>query len=182
MREAERLARQGVVEAQEDVFYLYFEEFWEAARSGNADKSLIEARKREYKLFEKLMPPRVITLEGEIISGEYEVGNLPEGALPGTPVSAGVVEGRARVILDPSKADLMEDDILVTVFTDPSWTPLFVSVKGLVTEIGGVGTHGSVITREYGIPGVVGVENATKLIEDGQRIRINGSVGYVELL
>lgn len=182
MHEAERLAQQGVVEAPEDVFYLYFEEFWEAARTGKADKSVIEARKREYKLFEKLTPPRVITSEGEIINGEYETGNLPEGALPGTPVSSGVVEGRARVILDPSKADLMEGDILVTVFTDPSWTPLFVSVKGLVTEIGGVGTHGAVITREYGIPGVVGVENATKLINDGQRIRINGSTGYVELL
>lgn len=182
MREAERLAQSGAVNAPEDVFYLYFNEFWEAAKTGKADKDLIETRKREFKLFEKLTPPRVITSEGEIITGEYVAENMPEGALPGTPVSAGVAEGRARVVLDPAKADLSEGDILVAVFTDPSWTPLFVSVKGLVTEIGGVGTHGAVITREYGIPGVVGVENATKLIMDGQRIRINGSTGYVELL
>lgn len=182
MREAERLAQSGAVDAPGDVFYLYFNEFWEVAKTGKVDKDLIESRKREFKLYEKLTPPRVITSEGEIITGEYTVENIPEGALPGTPVSVGVIEGRARVILDPSKADLMEGDILVTVFTDPSWTPLFVSAKGLVTEIGGVGTHGAVIAREYGIPGIVGVENATTLIKDGQRIRINASAGYVELL
>ena len=73
-------------------------------------------------------------------------------------------------------------DILVTKFTDPGWTPLFVSVKGLVTEVGGLMTHGSVIAREYGIPAVVGVENVTKLVQDGQRIRVNGTEGYVEIL
>jgi len=77
----------------------------------------------------------------------------------------------------------MEDgDILVTQFTDPSWTPLFVSIKGLVTEVGGLMTHGAVIAREYGLPSVVGVENATKRIKDGQRIRVNGTEGYVEVL
>jgi len=77
-------------------------------------------------------------------------------------------------------ADLEDGDILVTVFTDPSWTPLFVSIKGLVTEVGGLMTHGAVIVREYGLPAVVGVENATKLIKDGQRIRVNGTEGFVE--
>ncbi|MEN6324789.1 MAG: PEP-utilizing enzyme, partial [Syntrophomonas sp.] len=71
---------------------------------------------------------------------------------------------------------------LVTKFTDPGWTPLFISVKGLVTEVGGMMTHGSVIAREYGLPAVVGVDDATKLIKDGQRVRINGSEGYVEIL
>lgn len=79
-------------------------------------------------------------------------------------------------------ADLQEGDILITTFTDPSWTPLFVSIKGLITEIGGIMTHGSVIAREYGLPAVVGVENATKLIKDGDRIRVNGTEGYVEIL
>ncbi|MFR1804738.1 MAG: PEP-utilizing enzyme, partial [Faecalispora jeddahensis] len=64
----------------------------------------------------------------------------------------------------------------------PSWTPVFVSIKSLVTEVGGMMTHGSVIAREYGLPAVVGVENATKLIKDGQRIRVNGTEGYVEIL
>jgi pyruvate,water dikinase len=79
-------------------------------------------------------------------------------------------------------ADLEDGDILVTPFTDPSWTALFVSIKGLVTEVGGLMTHGAVIAREYGLPAVVGVENATKLIKDGQRIRVNGTEGYVEIL
>ena len=79
-------------------------------------------------------------------------------------------------------AVLEDGDILVTSFTDPSWTPLFVSIKGLVTEVGGLMTHGAVIAREYGLPAVVGVENATKLIKDGQRIRVHGTEGYVEIL
>ena len=79
-------------------------------------------------------------------------------------------------------AALEEGDILVTSFTDPSWTPLFVSISGLVTEVGGLMTHGAVIAREYGIPAVVGVDHATRRIQDGQRIRVNGSDGYVEIL
>ncbi|MBS4161639.1 phosphoenolpyruvate synthase, partial [Klebsiella pneumoniae] len=130
----------------------------------------------------KLTPPRLMTSEGEVIFGEYHSGSLPEGALPGIPVSAGVIEGRARVVLKLEEADIEEGDILVTAFTDPSWTPLFVSVKGLVTEVGGLMTHGAVIAREYGLPAVVGVENATKAIKDGQRIRINGAEGYVEIV
>ena len=80
------------------------------------------------------------------------------------------------------EAAVEEGDILVTTFTDPSWTPLFVSLKGLVTEVGGLMTHGAVIAREYGLPAVVGVADAVKLIKDGQRIRVNGTEGYVEIL
>ena len=96
--------------------------------------------------------------------------------------SAGTVEGRARVVLDMGDADLEGGDILVTAYTDPSWTPAFVAVSGLVTEVGGLMTHGAVIAREYGLPAVVGVPNATRLIRDGQRIRVHGTDGYVELL
>jgi phosphoenolpyruvate synthase/pyruvate phosphate dikinase len=88
------------------------------------------------------------------------------------PVSSGVIEGRARVIIKIEDANIQTGDILVTTFTDPSWTPFFVSIKGLVTEVGGLMTHGVVIAREYGLPAVVGVENATKLIKDGQLIRV----------
>ncbi|HEV2353456.1 MAG TPA: PEP-utilizing enzyme, partial [Puia sp.] len=101
---------------------------------------------------------------------------------PGLPVSSGVVEGRARVIRQIEDASLREGDILVTVFTDPGWTPAFVSIKGLVTEVGGLMTHGAVIAREYGLPAVVGVLDATRLIRDGQRIRVNGTEGYIEVL
>jgi len=81
---------------------------------------------------------------------------MPEGDIVGIAVSSGVVEGRARVILKMEDADLEDGDILVTPFTDPSWTPLFVSIKGLVTEVGSLMTHGAVIAREYGLPAVVG--------------------------
>jgi rifampicin phosphotransferase len=123
-----------------------------------------------------------MTSEGEIITGEYDTPNMPEDALPGIAVSSGIIEGRARVVSSFEDAELEDGDILVTQFTDPSWTPLFVSIKGLVTEVGGLMTHGAVIAREYGLPAVVSVENATELIKDGQMIRINGTEGYIEIL
>ena len=79
-------------------------------------------------------------------------------------------------------ADMKDGDILTTSFNDPSWTPLFVSIKVLVTEVGRLMTHGAVIASEYDLQAVVGVENATKLIKDGQRIRVHGTEGYVEIL
>jgi pyruvate,water dikinase len=124
----------------------------------------------------------VLTSEGEAIEGSYRRDDVPPGALVGLPVSAGTVEGRARVILDMADADLEAGDILVTAYTDPSWSPLFVAIAGLVTEVGGLMTHGAVIAREYGLPAVVGVEGATRLIADGQRIRVRGGDGYVEIL
>ncbi|PYI55532.1 phosphoenolpyruvate synthase [Paenibacillus flagellatus] len=182
LKEAEQLVQAGVIQEKEDIYYLTFEELHEVVRSKNLDYRIIGKRKDEYKLYEKLTPPRVMTSDGEIVAGRYKRENLPDGALVGLPVSAGVVEGRARVILDMEAADLEEGDILVTTFTDPSWTPLFVSIKGLVTEVGGLMTHGAVIAREYGLPAVVGVENAVKRIKDGQRIRVNGTEGYIEIL
>src|SRR5205809_6123640 len=145
-------------------------------------KQITIKRKKENKICERMTPPRVMTSDGEIIAGEYKRENLPAEAIVGLPVSSGVIEGRARVILHMEDADLEEGDIVVTSFTDPSWTPLFVSIKGLVTEVGGLMTHGAVIAREYGLLAVIGVENATKLIKDGQRIRVNGTDGYVEIL
>lgn len=182
LKEAERLVQAGVIHDKEDVYYLTFEEFHEVVRTNKLDDQIINKRKEDYKFFEKLTPPRVFTSDGETLSGEYTRENLPTNAIVGLPVSSGVIEGRARVILNMENADLEDGDILVTSFTDPGWTPLFVSIKGLVTEVGGLMTHGSVIAREYGLPAVVGVENATRLIEDGQRIRVNGTEGYIEIL
>ena len=182
LKEADNLVQKGVIREKEDIYYLTFWELWEAVKTNRLDYSLITKRKEEHEVFEKLTPPRVITSEGEVISGEYDTGNIPQGALAGVPVSSGIIEGRARVILRMEDADIEEGDILVTAYTDPSWTPVFTSIKGLVTEVGGMMTHGAVVAREYGLPAVVSVEDATKLIKDGQRIRINGTEGYVELL
>ncbi|PZF71892.1 phosphoenolpyruvate synthase [Taibaiella soli] len=182
LNEALKLTQAGIIREPEDIFYLRFDEVAETVRAQQLDYQIIDLRKDEYEAFTKLKPPRVMTSEGEVISSAYKRENLPEKALVGLAVSAGLVEGRARVILKMEDAVLEEGDILVTSFTDPSWTPVFVSIKGLVTEVGGLMTHGAVIAREYGLPAVVGVENATKLIRDGQRIRVHGTDGWIELL
>ena len=180
--EAARLVTAGVLPEPEDIFYLTFGELRDVVRSGQADQGLIRQRKQQFLAQAALTPPRVLTSDGEAVAGSYRRGDVPPGALTGLPVSAGTVEGRARVVLDLAEADLGPDDILVTPYTDPSWTPVFVAIRGLVTEVGGLMTHGAVIAREYGLPAVVGVEHATRLIADGQRIRVHGTDGYVELL
>ncbi|MES5893556.1 phosphoenolpyruvate synthase [Bacillus cereus group sp. RP43] len=182
LKETEQLLQNNVIHEIEDIYYLTFEELHEVVRTNKLDSEVINKRKNEYKLYEKLTPPRVMTSDGEIITGKYKRENLPAEAIVGLPVSSGVIEGRARVILNMEDANLEDGDILVTAFTDPGWTPLFVSIKGLVTEVGGLMTHGAVIAREYGLPAVVGVENATKIINDGQRIRVHGTEGYIEIL
>ncbi|MFD4646860.1 rifamycin-inactivating phosphotransferase [Streptomyces sp. NPDC058441] len=182
LAEAERLVQADVLSEKEDVFYLTFQELHDAARSHQMDDQLIHRRKEAFRSYHALTPPRVLTSDGEALTGAYRRDDVPAGALIGVPVSAGSIEGRARVILDMAEADLEAGDILVTAFTDPSWSPLFVGIAGLVTEVGGLMTHGAVIAREYGLPAVVGVEHATRLIRDGQRIRVHGTDGYVEIL
>jgi phosphoenolpyruvate synthase/pyruvate phosphate dikinase len=182
LEEAERLVQAHVLREKEDIFYLTFRELHDVVRTNQVDDQLIRQRKDAFKSYQALTPPRVLTSDGEGIAGAYRRDDLPAGALVGLPVSAGTIEGRARVILDMAEADLEAGDILVTAYTDPSWTPLFVAIKGLVTEVGGLMTHGAVIAREYGLAAVVGVEHATRLIRDGQRIRVHGTDGYVEIL
>ncbi|WP_282687034.1 MULTISPECIES: rifamycin-inactivating phosphotransferase [unclassified Streptomyces] len=182
LAEAGRLVRDGVLAEREDVYYLTFQELEDVVRSRRVDDRLIARRREEFRSYETLTPPRVLTSDGDAVTGSYRRDDVPAGALAGLAVSTGSVEGRARVILDLGDAELEEGDILVTRFTDPSWSPLFLGVAGLVTEVGGLMTHGAVIAREYGLPAVVGVDRATRLIRDGQRIRVHGTDGYVEIL
>jgi pyruvate,water dikinase len=182
LEEAERLVQAHVLRETDDIFYLTFQELHDVVRTHQVDDQLIRQRKDAFRSYQALTPPRVLTSDGEVVAGTYRREDLPIGALIGLPVSAGIVEGRAHVILDMAEADLEPGDILVTAYTDPSWSPLFVAINGLVTEVGGLMTHGAVIAREYGLPAVVGVENATHLVQDGQRIRLNGTQGYIEIL
>jgi pyruvate,water dikinase len=182
LKEAAKLVERGVVGRSDDIYFLSFEEFRQAVRTGRLDHNLITRRRSEFEAYERLTPPRIVTSEGEVPAGAYKNVRVPSSALAGIPASAGTVEGRARIILTLADAYLEEGDILVTTFTDPSWTPAFLNVKGLVTEVGGTMTHGAVVAREYGLPAVVGVDGATRLIPDGERIRVNGTEGYVELL
>jgi pyruvate,water dikinase len=180
--DAGRLVQARVLGEKEDIFYLTFGELHDVVRTNQVDDQLIRQRKDAFRWYQALTPPRVLTSDGEAVAGTYRRADVPAGALVGLPVSAGTAEGRARVILDMAEADLEAGDILVTTYTDPSWTPAFVAIKALVTEVGGLMTHGAVIAREYGLPAVVGVEHATQLIRDGQRIRVHGTDGYIEIL
>ncbi len=182
LEEAERLVLAHVLREREDIFYLTLQELRDVVRARQVDDQLIVQRKEAFRSYQALTPPRVLTSDGEAIAGAYRGHDWPAGALVGLPVSAGIIEGRARVILDMAEADVEAGDILVTAYTDPGWTPLFVAIKGLVTEVGGPMTHGAVIAREYGLPAVVGVEHATQWIRNGQRIRVHGTDGYVEIL
>jgi len=122
LKEAERLVQANVLHEKEDIYYLAIEELQEAIRTNKLDYQVIDKRKDQYRSYEKLTPPRVITSEGEIITGQYKRENIPATAIAGLPVSSGVVEGRARVVLNMEDADLEDGDILVTSFTDPSYT------------------------------------------------------------
>ena len=180
--EAERLVGAKVLDTEEDIFFLRFDELHDVVRTQRADDRLIRDRREAFDSYRTLRPPRVLTSDGEAVAGTYRRDDLPAGAFVGLPVSAGIVEGRARVVVDMAEADVEPGDILVTAYTDPSWSPLFVGISGLVTEVGGLMTHGAVIAREYGLPAVVGVEDTTRRIEDGQRIRLDGTRGYVEVV
>jgi phosphoenolpyruvate synthase/pyruvate phosphate dikinase len=182
LAEAATLVESGVLGRADDVHYLSFEEFREAVRTGEVDPDLITRRRARFDADARLTPPRIITSDGEVPAGSYEDTRAPAGTLPGIAASAGTVEGRARIVPDLTNADVEPGDILVTTFTDPGWTPIFLSVSGVVTEVGGAMTHGAIVAREYGLPAVVGVEDATRRIRDGQRIRVDGTAGYVQLL
>jgi pyruvate,water dikinase len=181
-REAAALVTAGVLDRVDDADFLTFDELRDAVVLRVADPALIERWRAEFAWFESLVLPRVLTSDGVALSGRYRRDGVPDGALLGLGVSSGVVEGRARVVTDLGAGDLEPGDILVTAHTDPSWSPVFVAIAGLVTEVGGLMTHGAVVAREYGLPAVVSVDGATRTIRDGQRIRVDGSAGIVEIL
>lgn len=184
LEEAGKLVQTGVLNEINDVFYLTLDEVRDLEKGafGKNVHQFIMERKQQEEVNKKWTPPRVMTSEGEIITGRRRGTNAPEGALIGTPVSSGVVEGYAKIVLHPEDANLNEGEIMIAPFTDPGWTPLFHSAKALVMEVGGMMTHGAVVAREYGIPSVVGIDNATKIIKNGDYIRIDGTQGYVLIL
>ncbi|MGE5465505.1 MAG: phosphoenolpyruvate synthase [Syntrophothermus sp.] len=180
-QEANILVAARVLQNADDIFWFSLPEIKEIIARQQADQSIIDKRKNKFLLDSKLTPPRAMTSEGEIITSRAAF-KIPAGALAGSPVSAGTVVGHARVVLKLEEAHLNRGDILVASYTDPSWTPLFPLVAGLVTEVGGLMTHGAVVAREYGIPAVVGVEGATRKITDGQCIRVDGTLGIIEFI
>ncbi len=174
----------GRLDAPDGVFQLTLGELIAGLESPAIDLRRVASERRLAEArFPELRPPRVMTSEGEIPEVRHAtILDLPPGALAGASASAGVVEGLARVVLDPATTILTPGEILVAPFTDPGWTPLFINAAALVMEVGGLMTHGSVVAREYGIPAVVGVLEATTRIRSGQRLRVDGNRGFVEVL
>ena len=179
----DHLRAHGQIDEPDDVWFLEFAELTGALDDGARPlRDLVAERRAAHKRYQRLYPPRVLTSEGESPVVHHATDALPDGALAGTPVSAGVVEGPARIVLDPDREVLKPGEILIAPFADPGWTPLFLNAAGLIMEVGGLMTHGSVVAREYGIPAVVCVPEATKKIQTGQRVRVDGDLGYVEML
>ncbi len=181
---AQELVTQGHLEHAEDIFFIPFETLKRAAQADALDLKEVVARNRadyERELTRRQMP-RLLLSTGETFYGGLSGAGAGPDDLVGEAVSPGVVEGVVRVVLDPRGARLVPGEILVCPATDPGWTPLFLAAGGLVMEIGGMVTHGSVVAREYGIPAVVGVEAATTRLKTGQRVRVDGNTGRVTIL
>jgi phosphohistidine swiveling domain-containing protein len=181
--QAEVLVGDGRLDHPDDIWHLDLAELIDLVAEPEREiRPLIARRQAEFARTRKLIPPRVITSDGELFNVPPRRSGLPEGALVGIAASSGTVEGVAKVVLDPTKDILAKGEILIAPFTDPGWTPLFINAAALVMEVGGLMTHGSVVAREYGIPAVVGVPGATAQIKTGQRVRVHGDAGFVEIL
>ncbi|MEA3335150.1 MAG: PEP/pyruvate-binding domain-containing protein [Chloroflexota bacterium] len=177
------LVAAGVLNRAEDLFFLRYRELQALAANQDRDwKALVAERRARYERETmRAQVPRLLLSDGTafyegIAAAQDQDG---EGSITGTPVSPGIVEGIVRVVFDPHETMLLPGEILVCPGTDPAWTPLFLVAGGLVMEVGGLMTHGSVVAREYGIPAVVGVHRATSRLQTGQRIRVDGSTGVV---
>jgi phosphohistidine swiveling domain-containing protein len=176
------LTDRGRIAHGDDVFFLDLAE----ARRGLAGEDLtvlVRERRAAYELeLRRRHIPRLLLSDGTEPEAVGVAADHPEGALVGSPASAGTVTAKARVVLDPVGAHLEPGEILVAPSTDPGWTPLFLTAGGLVMEMGGSNSHGAVVAREYGIPAVVGVPDATSLISSAQTVTVDGAAGLVLLL
>ncbi len=174
----EELVVQGRLEDKMDIFYASFADI----RSGEKLQDLVKKNKEDYARELERTAPRIITSTGECIYTTLEEVEK-EDTLIGIPVSPGVYEGKVRLMKHPEEGvKLGKGEILVTKATTPAWTPLFLKIGGLIMETGGPISHGSVVAREYGVPAVAGVKDATARLKDGQSVRINGETGSVQLL
>ncbi|MCX6047464.1 MAG: PEP-utilizing enzyme [Chloroflexi bacterium] len=185
LQSGEELVQQAVLDRPDDIFFLQLEELKGLAAGYLIDwKALVIERRALYER-EKLRRqiPRVLLSDGRAFYGGAHAATPDQvGVLSGTPVSPGMVEGLVHVVFDPHTSQLAPGEILVCPGTDPAWTPLFLTAGGLVMEVGGLMTHGSVVAREYGIPAVVGVHDATTRLQTGQRVRVDGARGEVVVL
>ncbi len=177
-----RQVQRGVLECADDFLFLSIPEAEKIAR-GELDnawvRQQIPIRRREFATYMRMDPPLVVRSDGKPVVKRPAGGDV----LTGAAASPGVVRGPARILFDPADgAALHRGDILVAKFTDPGWTPLFLTAGGLVMEVGGIVSHGAVVAREYGLPAVVGIKHATRILRDGEMLEIDGGRGEVRRL
>lgn len=179
------LVTSGQLKKADDLFFLHYKELQALASGAQKEwKTLIASRRTTWEREKRRRQiPRLILSDGRAYYEGFNAGGAEEeGQLQGSPVSAGTATGRVRVIFDPNQADLQPGEILVCPGTDPSWTPLFLLASALVMEVGGLMTHGAVVAREYGIPAIVGVHQATTRLKTGMLISVDGSSGIITIL
>jgi pyruvate,water dikinase len=203
LQSGQELVEAGLLEQCDDLFFLSIRELDELndalGKSENLTTTgqnepdlhplthsiqirIVERRAKYQREHLRKQIPRLLLSDGTTYYEGVRAPEGREGAIIGDPVSPGVAEGTARVIFDPHNSQLAPGEILVCPGTDPAWTPLFLTASGLVMEVGGMMTHGSVVAREFGIPAVVGVHQATERLKTGQRLRVNGSTGEITLI
>lgn len=186
LKSGEQLVGEGILARPGDLFFLHLDELKDLANGTDRNWKEVVAERRAHHAREKRRRqiPRLMLSDGQAFyEGMASEGDGRDGSLlTGSPVSPGTVEGIARIIFDPHGTQLAPGEILVCPGTDPAWTPLFLAAGGLVMEVGGLMTHGSVVAREYGIPAVVGVHRATERLQTGQRVKVDGTAGRVQIL
>jgi pyruvate,water dikinase len=184
----ERFAARGIVADQADIFYLTLDEMRATAESAEAAVSLqplVDKRRHELEANRRRQPPSIVR-DGRELWDEGVAAGAGEpvaGELRGIAGSPGVVSGVVRIVRGPDEFDkLTEGEILVAPLTNPVWTPLFAIAGGLVTEVGGILSHGAIVAREYGIPAVMAVSGAISTLRDGQFVTVDGSRGTVRFV
>ena len=184
LESGQQLVADGKLDQTDDLFYLYLAELDQVVRHDDRDwRTLITQRRASYQYeLKRKQLPRLLLSDGRAFYEGLTSDDYQSGKLIGSPVSPGVIEGIVRVVMDPLNPDLKPGEIIVCPGTDPAWTPLFLTAGGLIMEVGGMMTHGAIVAREYGIPAVVGVDQATIVLQTGQRIQLNGTTGEILLL
>ncbi|MCB0116924.1 MAG: hypothetical protein KDD84_22650, partial [Caldilineaceae bacterium] len=166
------------IDQPEDIFFLYSDEILQGQ---DLRRRVARNRDAYRKEMARTSIPRIVLNSGETYYSAHTV-DPNSNVLQGMPLSPGIYEGEVRVVFDPASSELREGEVMVTESTNPAWTPLFMTAKGLIMEYGGPVSHGGIVAREYGIPAVVGISSATSVLHDGQRVRVNGESGVVEIL
>jgi pyruvate,water dikinase len=177
-----RWAGRGFLEKPEDIYFMQVEELMAMAKSPQVVTDKVRLRREAFAYAQSYPCPNIIRSGEEIFGGEAGSTDIGAAGLHGIAGSPGLATGVSRVILGPGDFHkLKKGEILVAPITNPVWTPLFAIASAVITEVGGILSHGAIVAREYGIPAVMSVAGATRMLQDGQRVTVDGNKGLVYL-